>query len=254
MEYAAFSNNLEQTDMSLLSNNYINDPINYNNLSIDNICSNIIPNNNNKPEKKLLTIKESILQKMTNNDELLSENDKKEIPESFKEIDTLIEKLQTKIQEFHTLQDDLIKHEIIFKKELDISKKKLKTIDDMVTFIKNLNNEFIDNNDSNDIIKSMEHISEKMEENCELVNSKKKYIETRKEIQKYIYFLGKLNQWNQVNLCALCMTNQVDSYCNPCGHTMCKDCFNNGITGINDEKKCPFCREVIYKISPLYFL
>ena len=85
----------------------------------------------------------------------------------------LIYKLTEELQKAYKLQDDLMKHEIIFKKELDISKKKLKTIDDMVHFIKNLDNEFIDNNDSNEIIKSMEHISEKMEENCDLINAKK---------------------------------------------------------------------------------
>tara|TARA_Y100000389_G_scaffold196016_1_gene228256 strand:- start:1386 stop:2150 length:765 start_codon:yes stop_codon:yes gene_type:complete len=254
MEYAAFSNNINDTNMSLSTTNYINEPVNYNNLTVDSICSNIIPNENNGHDKKLLTIKESIIQMMTDNDDLLSVDEKKEIPESFKEIDTFVDDLQTKIQIFHKLQDDLIKHESHFKKELDTSKKKLKTIDDMVCFIKNLDHELIDNNDSNDIIKSMEHISEKMEGNCELLTAKKKYFETRKEIQKYIYFIRKLNQWNQVNLCALCMTNQVDSYCNPCGHTLCKGCFNNGITGLNNEKKCPFCREVIYKITPLYFL
>jgi hypothetical protein len=254
MEYAAFSNNINDTNMSLSTTNYINESVNYHNLTVDSICSNIVPDETNGTDKKLLTIKESMIQMMTDNDDLLSDQEKKEIPDSFKEIDTLVDTLLEKIQVFHKLQDELIKYEIKFKKELDTSKKKLKIIDNMVSFIKNLDHELIDNNDSNEIVKHMEHISGKMEENCELINSKKKYIETRKEIQKYIYFIRKLNQWNQTNLCAVCMTKQVDSYFNPCGHTICKGCFNNGVTGINGEKKCPFCREVVYKISPLYFL
>ena len=47
----------------------------------------------------------------------------------------------------------------------------------------------------------------------------------------------------------------------PCGHTGCKECFNrqtesrsNETFDVNNSKKCPFCRDYIIDIKPLYFL
>tara|TARA_B100002051_G_scaffold276625_1_gene326210 strand:+ start:300 stop:1085 length:786 start_codon:yes stop_codon:yes gene_type:complete len=261
MEYAAFSNNINQNqdeiDMSLLSNNYINEPINidYNNLTIDSICSPSITNEYQRPSNKIMKIKDEIFQIISNNDELLDDNETKEIPKSYNEIDNLVNELQKKISEFHKLQNETIKLENEFKNELTKTKEDLDVLDGMVKFISTLNNEMLNSDTMKGLIKNMEDISENMKQKKSIIDVKKKYIEKRKEIQKYIYFIGKLNQWNQTNLCALCMVKQVDSYCNPCGHTLCKECFNNTEEQqIDNIKSCPFCRKNIFKISPLYFL
>ena len=256
MDYSPFSNNVNGTDISLISNNYINDPINidYNNLTIDNICPSTIANNSEEISNKILKIKDEIFQMVLNNDDVLDNKEKQELPKTYTEIDDLVTDLQNKISEFHDLQNETMILEKKFKDELNKTKKDLNILDGMVKFISTLTNEMLTDDTMKELIKNMKDISENMKQKKSILITKKKYIEKRKEIQKYIYFIGKLNQWNQTNLCAVCMTKQVDSYCNPCGHTLCKDCFNNGVTGEHNEKKCPFCRKHIFKLSPLYFL
>lgn len=45
--------------------------------------------------------------------------------------------------------------------------------------------------------------------------------------------------------CPICYSNEVDVYCDPCGHTFCKKCVKSQF--------CYLCRIKIKKISKLYF-
>ena len=82
-------------------------------------------------------------------------------------------------------------------------------------------------------------------------------------MEKYIYFIKKLNNFNQCNICPVCFTKTVDHFIDPCGHTFCKDCIqslrNNPNQdlyeiGRNDNSQCCYCREKIKTIRQLYFL
>lgn len=48
-------------------------------------------------------------------------------------------------------------------------------------------------------------------------------------------------------VCCICMSNEPDTVLDPCGHTVCLECFNKLKT-----KNCPYCREPIQKPIKLY--
>ena len=79
---------------------------------------------------------------------------------------------------------------------------------------------------------------------------KENYIESRKNINKYLDIIKKLNHMNVSNSCPVCLTNPVNIYLNPCGHTLCDGCYNR----VSDnEKKCFLCRTRVLSKFPLYF-
>lgn len=47
------------------------------------------------------------------------------------------------------------------------------------------------------------------------------------------------------HVCPVCYDNQVEVYCNPCGHVFCKPCLKNEL--------CPICRSHITNTGNLYF-
>ena len=76
--------------------------------------------------------------------------------------------------------------------------------------------------------------------NEKLSTVKKEYEEKFKEIQKYIYLIRKINNFNTTNMCPVCFSNQVDHFIAPCGHTYCKTCLetlirSEDIYNINHE-------------------
>ena len=104
-----------------------------------------------------------------------------------------------------------------------------------------------------DIIEKLNNYSRKIGENDKLKAVKTEYTDKRKELNSYLYFIQKLNKWNVGAMCPICISENIDSYCNPCGHTACKKCLDrNGENNTNN--KCPICREYIMDIRKLYFI
>jgi hypothetical protein len=54
-----------------------------------------------------------------------------------------------------------------------------------------------------------------------------------------------------VHICPICMTNSVDTFLDPCGHTICKECVSNKVC--NSNKFCFMCRTPVRGIRPLYY-
>ena len=54
-----------------------------------------------------------------------------------------------------------------------------------------------------------------------------------------------------VHTCPICMTNEVDTFFVPCGHTVCKDCVSGRYC--NSNKFCHMCRVSIREIRKLYY-
>ena len=107
-----------------------------------------------------------------------------------------------------------------------------------------------------DIVEKMNEYSKKLLKNNKMKVSKEKYIGKRKELNSYLYFIQKLNKWNTVAICPICITSKIDSYCNPCGHTACKKCLERKPSNGNNlnSNKCPICREYIMEIRKLFFI
>jgi len=54
-----------------------------------------------------------------------------------------------------------------------------------------------------------------------------------------------------VHICPICMTNDVDIFLEPCGHTICNECISNKFC--NSSKFCYMCRTSVRGIRRLYF-
>lgn len=56
---------------------------------------------------------------------------------------------------------------------------------------------------------------------------------------------GILKSANMVHLCPVCLTNEVNTFCDPCGHSFCDKCMRSSY--------CFMCRVRINKLHPLFF-
>ena len=76
-------------------------------------------------------------------------------------------------------------------------------------------------------------------------------------MMKYLDIIKYLNKTNLGNTCSICLTNNVDIYFNPCGHTICNECYKKQVETSNSqdmENKCVFCRETIFNTNKLYYI
>ena len=178
-----------------------------------------------------------------------------------KEIDEIVTKIESFVPEFKKLQDELDSIHKEYIRHTEKTKKDIQTIEKSVQFMKSIENKYNEDKSVKEIVDKLNKYSESILKNEILSEIREKYINKRKELNSFIYFLQKINKWNVCNMCPMCFSNKVDSYCNPCGHTGCKECFNrqteltsNETFDVNNSKKCPFCRDYIIDIKPLYFL
>ena len=174
-----------------------------------------------------------------------------------KEIDELVEKIEGKIPKIMQLQEDLDKLDKEYAFSFEKCKKDVRVMNKSVEFMKSIEGEYDKNKEVKEIIDKLNTYSEKMLDNETLSTIKEKYIAKRKELNTSIYFIQRLNKWNTSNLCPICFTEKVDVFCNPCGHTGCRKCFDKNALRNSEEfttNKCPFCREYIMDLKPLYYL
>lgn len=95
---------------------------------------------------------------------------------------------------------------------------------------------------------SLQQIVDLINKTVELkTNDIKKDITKNTAIIKYMaetFHTVKESQFGHI--CPICLTNEVNIFCNPCGHTFCNKCFAN-------SQYCYMCRLKINKIHPLFF-
>ncbi len=131
------------------------------------------------------------------------------------------------------------------------AKTNIKKLDVVMDFMKTLDTEDCDDGLNSTIIENIKKYTEKLNKNEKLSEAKNNYIQKRKEMIKYLNVIKKLNSVNVTNTCPTCLTNPVNIYLNPCGHTLCDDCYNR--ISNDHERKCFLCRTRVMNKSPLYF-
>jgi len=247
-----------------------NTTISMNNYSnIDDLFTN--KQNEDKNAIKMLELKGEILSLMNGTDDFdLLEDEKESIdkereePSLLNEINEINTKIQSYLEKFTIVQKELNQCNNDYKNEISKLKKNISTTDSMIDFIQKLPEEHKDKDNIKIIIDQMNILSKNILDNEKIKEIRKIYIEKRKEAERLITFIKKLNNMNQTNICPLCFTNTVDHFVDPCGHTFCKDCIQTHMgkkddvdlykLGISDNSQCCFCRERINIVRQLYFL
>ena len=222
--------------------------------NMNNIGSNItepVCISNNLTEEPI-KIRDNLLN-ILNNKEILSIDD----PE-FKdgEIDTIITKIKGFSENFNTLQKDLDSAYEKYQEYFKTTQKNIKKINDSIKLIETCSKEYESDEKVKSIIDSLTEYIKSIDENDKLKEYKSEYIQKRKLFNRHLYLINTLNNWNISAICPICITDKIDSYCNPCGHTACRKCLDKNSSIINNinHNKCPICREYIMDIRKLYFI
>lgn len=168
-------------------------------------------------------------------------------------IDEIITKIESFQPEFIKLQDELDEKYKKYNEHIGITQKNILKIENSIRCMIELKEDYDLDDSVKDIIEKLNNYSRKIGENDKLKDVKKEYVDKRKELNSYLYFIQKLNKWNVGAMCPICITDTIDSYCNPCGHTACKKCLDRNSKN-NTNNKCPICREYIMDIRKLYFI
>ena len=226
--------------------------------TLDNIPANDLLNNIDPVNSVQNTFNESIiirdtLQNVLQGVEVLPIDDKE-----FKdpEIDDLVDKLKGFSKNFDILQKELDELKIKYNQESIKSMDNIDKLNSSISFMKNMNELYDKDNSIKDIIDQMNTYNQKIKENDNLNAVKNDFIKKRKQLNKHLYLIQCINSWNISAICPICMTNKIDSYCNPCGHTSCAECLQKNSNVINNvnNNKCVICREYVMDIRKLYFI
>jgi len=67
----------------------------------------------------------------------------------------------------------------------------------------------------------------------------------KKTLHTLAGFVNLSRQLSSKNMCPICYNNDVDVYCDPCGHTFCQKCVK--------ANYCYLCRTKIQKVQKLFF-
>ena len=256
MNFAPLDNSTSLTSSTILPSGY-----NLGDLQVDYLCSS--DNEHVSSDRKVTEMKESLIQIVNDKHHEISMEKESE---NHQEMVDLVKNYKKHMSCFSKIQDELVVIDIEFQKEIHEVEKRIKQMDAMISFMKQ--NEQIDADSPEKlvqtIIDNMNTLSSKIIENDTIKEIKQKYSEKKKELQPYLHLIGEINQWNHSNICPLCLTNPVDHYINPCGHTYCKECLEiqlkeDTIPEINqsynrNNHTCSFCRKTIQSINKLYFL
>lgn len=231
---------------------------------INNINNNTtIGDNGEEPIKNIISNQENIIKinelliNILNSKEIITidNNEYKN-----KKIDKIITDIKDILNDLPKLHGELdIIHEE-YKKQVEITESQINQIKKYINFmttLKDSNNEYKNINDN--IINLMNELSEKILDSNKLQEVKDKYVTKRKEINSHLYLIQSINKYNIVGICPICLENKIDTYCNPCGHTACRNCLDKSsrITNNNNNlnvDKCPICRVYISDLRKLYFL
>lgn len=172
------------------------------------------------------------------------------------EIDDIVSKLKGFTKNFDTLQKDLDEAHEKYEDASKTTQGNIQKINNSIQLIKTCSKEYDSDSSTKNIIDSLKDYIKTINENDKLSVIKEEYIQKRKLLNKHIYLINTINSYNTSAICPICITDKIDSYCNPCGHTACRKCLDKSSNIINNvnHNKCPICREHIMDIRKLYFI
>ena len=264
MDYANFIN----------YDNNTNDIYGYQNISnnisyeyiIDNIDNNIQQSNCNREVTSVehaLNIRNSIMNILNDNNLDIEELDKtqsningsgiiieEELVEKVDNIKKCSEMFDEFIKDYKNKQEKYLECKKKFQDEINNSKSNLKKLDLIIQFIRELDKDCNDQL-TEEILNNFKILSDKIENDKNIITARINYIKTRKEIDNHLNLIKKINSVNVSNTCPLCLTNSINIYLNPCGHTCCDDCYERLL--VNNDNKCFLCRSNIMNKNSLYF-
>lgn len=205
---------------------------------------------NNKNVFQLLLDKCQNIQVHDNQDILEMHGVSQEEIENIKTINNSVvkgkEKLQLLLQEYGQCV-----------KDIDALTKKTKDVEDKLHQFEYLHHSLLD------VDKRFETVISSSEELTNLKLSVMEELETqlasasieKDRLEALIMSLSKtysiLRDAPLVHICPICMTNDVDTFLEPCGHTICKECVSNKFN--SSSKFCFMCRTAVRGIRRLYY-
>jgi hypothetical protein len=80
------------------------------------------------------------------------------------------------------------------------------------------------------------------------------FVDKRHDLKELMSITNLVQSVSPAPTCSLCMTNPLDSFLDPCGHTGCKECLVRSIQASNVNLNCVYCRKEIRSIRSLYIL
>jgi len=138
--------------------------------------------------------------------------------------------------------------------EIRVVEKNISKFADFIDFLKVLSEKH-DHLDVLEVVEGIQKMTQTLSETTKIQTLKEKYETEEKILQHYIeHFVKPLNGGNLGSTCSICMSRSVDHYFNPCGHTICGDCYLQSVN-INDNRTdtCCLCRAPIVNCRKLYF-
>jgi len=207
-----------------------------------------------------MNIRNSIINILNDNDLDVEESEKKQsninasgvIIEEKKEDDGIkkcSDMFDEFIKDYKKKQEHYLECKNKFQDEISRSKNNIKKLDLIIQFIRELDKDCNDQ-ETEELLNNLKVLSNKIENDKNIITARTEYIKSRKDIENNLNLIKKINSLNMSNTCPLCLTNQVNIYLNPCGHTCCEECYGRLS---NNENKCFLCRSNIMSKNPLYF-
>lgn len=242
-------NNLNYSGLinTIYSGNNITEYDNYSYIidNIDNSVSYCSTDNDNEDINNVINIKNNIINILNSVDDV---NGSYVLSDKLVKLTDLFDDFR---KEYLEKQSQYLDEEKNMENMINDAKSNIKKLDVVVDFMKTLNTEDCDDGLNSTIIENIKKYTEKIDKNNKLIEAKKKYSESRKDIVKYLDIIKKLNGLNVTNVCPTCLTKPVNIYLNPCGHTLCDECYERIMN--NQNHKCFLCRTRVMSKFPLYF-
>lgn len=167
-----------------------------------------------------------------------------------KNIDELLNNYDKFLKNYSKVQENYFYAEKELKNDINKTKTDIKMLNSSIEYAENITKDYLQNTDTT-LIDSLKSLGNIIKNNTNTYEKKKNYVKKRKEVEKYINIIEKMNL-NISNTCTICMNNNVDRYFNPCGHTCCEKCINR-ISEYDNRLTCLICRVNVMEVRKLYF-